>query len=89
MYRDVTERVSTFEYWPEHINWVTPKTLATNGFVYTGTKDKVRCVFCTATVEEWEEGDNPEGEHADQSPECPFVKLLNNGSPLKEGTIIH
>ncbi len=37
-------RLRTFQRWP--LAFVTPGQLAAVGFVYTGSRDCVRCVFC-------------------------------------------
>ncbi len=37
-------RLRTFQGWP--VNFVSPAQLAKAGFIYTGSRDCVRCVFC-------------------------------------------
>jgi len=37
-------RLRTFTGWP--INYVRPVDLAKTGFIFTGSSDVVRCVFC-------------------------------------------
>ncbi len=37
-------RLSTFQGWP--LSYISPAELARAGFIYTGSRDCVRCVFC-------------------------------------------
>ena len=88
IYKDETKRNESFAGWPGKTNFVRPEELADNGFVYTGIADKVRCVFCGATFEEWEEGDSPYTEHREQSPGCPLVKIIERSNIVEQGIII-
>ena len=38
--------------------------LATAGFFYTGKDDDVECFWCAGKLSGWEEGDDPNTEHA-------------------------
>jgi len=51
-----------------------PADLASAGFVFTGDRDLVRCVFCGQYVGNWEEEDFPITEHRSLFPHCPFVQ---------------
>ena len=64
----------TFEKFPEH-SPVNPCQLATEGFFYTGYKDRVKCFSCTQTVENWSPGDDPLSSYW-HSIDCQF----NNGT---------
>ena len=57
---------------------MTSKDLVNEGFIYTGKKDLVICVYCGVIIEQWEEGDVPNKEHQKNSPSCPFVCMLND-----------
>ena len=57
---------------------MTSKDLANEGFIYTGKKDIVLCVYCGVIIEQWEEGDVPNMEHQKNSPRCPFVCMLSD-----------
>lgn len=39
-----SNRLKTFAKWP--VVFISPRALAKSGFVYTGSRDCVRCVFC-------------------------------------------
>lgn len=55
------ERVKTFFGWPHE--WLTPKQMAQAGFIYLRTRDRVQCIQCNITIENWEEGNHPKIEH--------------------------
>ncbi|MDP0561076.1 MAG: baculoviral IAP repeat-containing protein [Candidatus Endonucleobacter sp. (ex Gigantidas childressi)] len=55
------------------INNISHKSLAESGFIYTGIRDKVQCVFCGGVLSEFKKGDTARGDHAQQFVECPLV----------------
>ncbi|CAB3388736.1 Hypothetical predicted protein [Cloeon dipterum] len=63
----------------QHVN---PFALARSGFYYLGKGDHVQCTFCNLEVSEWQEGDNPDVEHAKYNDKCPFLR-----DPLGAGDI--
>ncbi|XP_078322302.1 baculoviral IAP repeat-containing protein 8-like [Crassostrea virginica] len=71
-------RRGTFKNWPSHITQK-PDELAEAGFFYTGKSDVVVCFYCGQGLHEWDVEDEPWGEHARWSPDCPF--LLNIKGP--------
>ncbi len=52
-----------------------PKELALSGFVWTTYSDRVRCVFCSLTVSEWDPEDDILSVHAAHSPQCPGMGM--------------
>ena len=68
--------MKTFKKWP--LRFMPSKDLAHDGFIYTGKKDLVLCVYCGVIIEQWEEGDVPNIEHQKNSPFCPFVCMLKD-----------
>ena len=71
--RDPTERMLTFENWPED-NPKVPQELFEAGFFYSGNDDSVRCFSCGGYVEGWNVSDNPWVEHGKIHPACVFVR---------------
>lgn len=72
-------RLETYRTWPMGTP-VTAKELAKNGFYYTGTGDRVQCVFCKGVLKDWEVGDKPHIEHKNRFPKCPFILGTNVGN---------
>lgn len=72
-------RLETYRTWPLGTP-VTAKELAKNGFYYTGTGDRVQCVFCKGILKDWEVGDKPHVEHKNRFPRCPFILGTNVGN---------
>lgn len=66
-------RLSTFSRWSSFIN---PNDLAACGFFYTGTNDKVECVYCKGILHHWCTDDVPLNEHLRHFPECNFAQKL-------------
>ena len=52
------------------------KRLALTGFYYTGSKDKVQCIFCSACLYNWNVDDDPIIEHAYWFPNCQHPRRL-------------
>lgn len=72
-YKSEANRLSTFDGWRyQHI--VRKEDLARNGFIYTGSADKVRCVFCNTALLRWDPGDVVEQEHRKVRVQCPFLQ---------------
>ena len=74
-YKSIEERIKTFKNWPLTI--MPSKELATDGFIYTGKKDLVLCVYCGVNISRWEKGDKPNAEHRKNSPFCSFAVMIN------------
>ncbi|CAH0720023.1 unnamed protein product, partial [Brenthis ino] len=66
------ERLKTFEKWP--VSFLSPDSLAKNGFYYLGRGDEVRCAFCKVEIMKWVEGDDPAKDHQRWAPQCPFLR---------------
>jgi len=72
------ERLKTFHSWSSSKK--KPVELAAAGFVYTGIKDYVRCMFCRVIIGNWLEDDVPITVHRRNSPaSCPFTTHSNEG----------
>ena len=65
-------RLDTFIEWPL-LSWLSPESLAAEGFYYLKKADYCACVFCDVIIGMWETGDTAEGEHGRHSPNCSFV----------------
>ena len=78
-------RLATFKKWPSGAK-VSATDLAKCGFAYTGSGDRVQCVFCKGILRNWEEGDRPHIEHRKHFPRCPLVLGIDSGNvPLPLG----
>ncbi|XP_076810246.1 baculoviral IAP repeat-containing protein 2-like [Clavelina lepadiformis] len=53
-----TYRLATFKNFPCNVQ-VDERKLASNGFYFTGYKDRVKCFSCGQCVEEWKKEDDP------------------------------
>ena len=67
------KRLQTYETW----TCVTQKKedLASAGFVYTGERDKVVCLWCGMAKEDWKHHQNPFREHFKLSQKCEFFRI--------------
>ena len=83
-YKDFKERLKTFHSWP--IDFVKAKDLANDGFIYSGQKDLVACIYCDTKLDCWESGDSVTKAHRYQSGSCPFVMAMYS---LKENDGIY
>lgn len=72
-------RLNTFYDWPPTAN-ARPVELAAEGFFYTGSDDRVQCVFCRVVIKAWNPSDIPSVEHKKHYPRCPFVSGLEVGN---------
>ncbi|KAL8562474.1 hypothetical protein ACOMHN_008618 [Nucella lapillus] len=87
-YKSERNRLATFSDW-RHQSIVRKEDLAKNGFIYTGTGDKVRCVFCNGILRQWDQDDVVEQEHRRNFPNCTLLAGQNVGNlPLALGTTI-
>jgi len=55
---DERYRMTTFSKFPKNVP-VDVSSLARNGFVYTGFRDRVKCFSCGVIVEQWNASDDP------------------------------
>ncbi|XP_061188564.1 death-associated inhibitor of apoptosis 1-like [Saccostrea echinata] len=67
------ERLSTFCNWPRHLNQ-TPERMALAGLFYLGYSDAVQCSFCDGQLRNWQVSDDPMSKHAQNFPNCKFVR---------------
>ena len=74
-YKSMEERMKTFKNWP--LSYIRSDELVAEGFIYTGNKDLVICVYCGVNIKQWEEGDEPSTEHRKHSPTCSPAATLN------------
>lgn len=72
-------RLETFSSWPSSA-CVPANELAKCGFFYTGSGDRVQCIFCKGILRNWEEGDRPHIEHRKHFPRCPLVLGMKIGN---------
>lgn len=66
-------RLHTFQDFPRS-NIVSPVELARDGFLYMGVGDRVGCVYCLRSLNNWQPDADPRVEHESMNPHsCPFV----------------
>ncbi|XP_048240043.1 baculoviral IAP repeat-containing protein 7-like [Haliotis rufescens] len=81
-------RFSSFDAnWPRQ-NTPDPRDLSRAGFYFTGTVDRVQCVFCRGILRNWDEDDVPMEEHRRHFPMCPYVMGLDVGNVPDPAAII-
>lgn len=77
--RNEEARLSTFYDWPSAAH-ADPQVLSREGLFYTGSDDRVQCVFCRGYLRNWEPTDVPAAEHRRLFPSCQFVLRQNVGN---------
>jgi len=77
--KDERTRLNTFSNWSRDSH-VTAVELARNGMFYTGSNDKVQCVFCRGYLHGWAPGDVVADEHRKFFPSCPIVTAVDCGN---------
>ncbi|XP_041379449.1 baculoviral IAP repeat-containing protein 7-A-like [Gigantopelta aegis] len=75
-YDTYTERLESYTGWPRQYTEQTPESLATAGFFYIGSADRVTCFSCHETVRNWKPGQDPLTVHRQASPSCSFIRSL-------------
>lgn len=78
-------RLKTFgSNWPHA--FISPRILAKTGIFYIGPHDRVKCYFCSVSIENWEMGDNEITEHLRWSKNCPLLirRVTTNVEPVME-----
>jgi hypothetical protein len=68
------QRVESFIHWPSNYPQK-PIDLARAGFYYYGSKDCVKCFFCSGVICNWEPVDDPIIEHTRWYPKCSYIKV--------------
>ncbi|KAH9487775.1 Baculoviral IAP repeat-containing protein 7 [Bulinus truncatus] len=68
------KRDETFASWSSDFP-VSSDDLSSSGFFYTGVADQVRCFYCGAGLEKWQNTDDAWVEHARCSPKCAYLRL--------------
>lgn len=64
-------RLQTFSSdWPYDKRFIDVKIMAKSGLYFTGSSDRVKCVFCGLMLHEWNSYDNPIIDHWKFSPRC-------------------
>ncbi|CAK8695780.1 unnamed protein product [Clavelina lepadiformis] len=66
-----TYRLATFKNFPSNVQ-VDLRKLASNGFYFTGYKDRVKCFSCGQCVEEWKYEDDPTSQRWHKT-NCDFI----------------
>ncbi|XP_046582243.1 baculoviral IAP repeat-containing protein 7-like isoform X2 [Haliotis rubra] len=72
-YQSLQARLDTFVDWPRRYVPKTPEELASAGFFYIGSADRVTCFQCGITLRDWEEEHDPVAEHQKYSEHCQFI----------------
>lgn len=76
-------RLDTFAEWP--VPFMSREDMASDGFIYTGLGDIVRCIFCDVCIGEFIEGDCIFADHIRLSSTYPFINGLDVGNiPIGE-----
>lgn len=78
-------RLETFGGWPTDYGVATPENLSIAGFVCVSTRRgnlTVRCVYCSKTLESWEDTDHPAREHYLHMTKCPLFNMNQMGSRM-------
>ncbi|XP_046582224.1 putative inhibitor of apoptosis [Haliotis rubra] len=72
-YQSQQARLDSFVDWPRRYVPKTPEELASAGFFYIGSADRVTCFQCGITLRDWEEEHDPVAEHQKYSEHCQFI----------------
>ncbi|XP_067666835.1 baculoviral IAP repeat-containing protein 7-A-like isoform X2 [Haliotis asinina] len=72
-YKLLKSRLDSFVGWPRRYVPKTPEELASAGFFYIGSADRVTCFQCGITLRDWEEEHDPVTEHQRYSEHCQFI----------------
>ncbi|XP_067664429.1 baculoviral IAP repeat-containing protein 8-like [Haliotis asinina] len=83
-YQTYSSRIESFVAWPIRYVPKTPEQLASAGFFYIGSADRVTCFQCGITLRDWEEEHDPVAEHQRYSEHCHFI---NNVSADQLGVV--
>ncbi|XP_046545284.1 baculoviral IAP repeat-containing protein 3-like isoform X2 [Haliotis rubra] len=75
-YKTYSSRVESFVAWPIRYVPKTPEQLASAGFFYIGSADRVTCFQCGITLRDWEEEHDPVAEHQRYSEHCQFINKV-------------
>ncbi|CAF1213452.1 unnamed protein product [Didymodactylos carnosus] len=75
-YVEIPKRYATYVTWPQNESLPAVDDLVKAGFFYSGTKTVVTCFYCSRSLQNWGEKDNPMIEHARWFPHCLYVKQL-------------
>ncbi|XP_046582604.1 putative inhibitor of apoptosis [Haliotis rubra] len=90
-YQSLQARLDSFVDWPRRYVPKTPEELASAGFFYIGSADRVTCFQCGITLRDWEEEHDPVAEHQRYSEHCQFINKtdlnqLGVATRILEGT---
>ncbi|XP_069104535.1 baculoviral IAP repeat-containing protein 7-like [Argopecten irradians] len=72
-------RLETYRKWPA-TSPVNSRDLARSGFYYTGSEDRVQCIYCRGILKGWDPGDVVHIEHRNKFPRCPFILGMDVGN---------
>ncbi|XP_046545356.1 baculoviral IAP repeat-containing protein 2-like [Haliotis rubra] len=72
-YQTYISRLDSYVAWPIRYVPKTPEELASAGFFYIGSADRVTCFHCGITLRDWEAEHNPVAEHKRYAPKCEFT----------------
>lgn len=80
-YQRETMRLASFSGYPTSAV-KSPSLLASAGFVYIGdgVNDRVKCYFCSAEKENWQQSDDIDEVHMELDPHCPIVLVQSSNN---------
>lgn len=73
--QDLLTKITSFELAPRNLRKIRGR-FALAGFFYTGQGDRVKCYSCGFNQANWPDETDPWQEHLENSPDCRYVKLL-------------
>lgn len=86
MARESMRKLTFLAGWPHNKDFVCIDDMAQAGLFYTGSSDKVACVYCDIILHEWKAGDVPIMDHWKYSNNCLFLidpKMCNNVADVR------
>jgi len=63
----------SFTSWP--VPFIPVDDMFEAGLMYTGNSNRMKCIYCSIELDAWSPGDNPNIEHMEKSPNCPFFSF--------------
>ncbi|XP_071090081.1 baculoviral IAP repeat-containing protein 2-like [Haliotis cracherodii] len=87
-YTSEASRLATFRHWPTD-SPISPVDLARAGFYHApaaGKPDRVKCGYCQGKLYAWSGGEDPEMEHRQCFPTCPFLGM--NGGARRTNQVL-
>ncbi|CAD7082250.1 unnamed protein product [Hermetia illucens] len=82
--QDLLSKITSFQLAPRNLTEMRVD-LAMAGFFYTGQGDNVQCYSCGLNQSDWTDGANPWEKHLENSPDCTYVKIIQEHDVLMDG----